>query len=150
MPEGWVVDLEGNPILDPHRANEGFLMPIGGYKGSGLNLAIGLLAGVLNAAAFGVDVIDHRVVPDQPANTGQAMLVMRPDLFRDLDEFHADMDRQLRALRASGEPGSVRLPGEAAAELAALQRREGIPIGDVLLGQLRDLAVRFELEDTLM
>lgn len=150
MPEGWVVDLEGNSILDPHRANEGFLMPIGGYKGSGLNLAIGLLAGVLNDAAFGADVIDHRVVPDMPANTGQAMLVMRPDLFRDLDEFREDMDRHLRSLRASGEPGSVRLPGEAAAELAASQRREGIPIGDVLLGQLRDLAVRFELDDTLM
>ncbi|MGH8951357.1 MAG: Ldh family oxidoreductase [Acidimicrobiia bacterium] len=150
MPEGWVVDPEGNPILDPHRADEGFLMPIGGYKGSGLNLAIGLLAGVLNQAAFGTEVIDHRALPGQPANTGQAMLVMRPDLFRDLGDFRADMDRHLRSLRAAGDPGAVHIPGEIAAELEIEQRREGIPVGEVLLGQLRDLAQRLEVEDRLV
>jgi LDH2 family malate/lactate/ureidoglycolate dehydrogenase len=146
MPEGWVVDVEGMPILDPHRADEGFLVPIGGYKGSGLNLAIGLLAGVLNDAAFGADVIDHRAVPGQPANTGQAILALRPDLFRDLDEFEADIDRHLRALRESGDPGAVRLPGEAAARLEREQRRGGIPVGEVLLGQLQTLAGRFGVE----
>ena len=40
------------------RVAEGVLLPIGGYKGSGLALMIGLLAGVLNGAAFGRDVID--------------------------------------------------------------------------------------------
>jgi LDH2 family malate/lactate/ureidoglycolate dehydrogenase len=142
MPEGWVVDMEGNPILDPHRADEGFLVPIGGYKGSGLNLAIGLLAGVLNDAAFGSEVIDHRLEPGKATNTGQAILVMRPDLFRDLDEFRASMDHHLRALRASGEPGRVRLPGAAAAELEAEHRELGIPVGEVLLGQLRELGER--------
>ena len=146
MPEGWVVDREGNPIRDPHRADEGFLMPIGGYKGSGLNLAIGLLAGVLNDAAFGADVIDHRSVSEQAANTGQAIVAVRPDLFRDLDEFEADIDRHLRTLRGSGQPGSVHLPGEAAAGLEREQRRDGIEIGEVLLGQLRGLADRFELD----
>jgi LDH2 family malate/lactate/ureidoglycolate dehydrogenase len=146
MPEGWVVDPEGKPILDPHRADEGFLMPIGGYKGAGLNLAIGLLAGVLNDAAFGADVIDHRAVPEQPANTGQAILALRPDLFRDLGEFEADINRHLRALRESGDPGALRLPGETAARLEREQRRDGIPVGEVLLGQLHTLADRFGVE----
>ena len=53
LPEGWVVDAAGSPITDPTRAHEGFLVPMGGYKGSGLTIAIGLLAGVLNGAAFG-------------------------------------------------------------------------------------------------
>ncbi len=39
---------------------------------------IGVFAGVLNGAAFGRDVIDHRVIHDQPTNTGQAIFVMRP------------------------------------------------------------------------
>lgn len=149
MPEGWVVDQEGNPITDPSKANEGFLMPIGGYKGAGLNVAFGLLAGVLNEAAFGSDVIDHRTVPDQPANTGQAIFLMQPDLFRDLDEFKADVDRQLGAMRAAGRPGAVHIPGDGASSLEEEQRRDGIPIPDVLLGQLRDLAGRFELDDRL-
>jgi LDH2 family malate/lactate/ureidoglycolate dehydrogenase len=149
MPEGWVVDLEGNPILDPSRADEGFLMPIGGYKGSGLNIGLGLIAGVLNGAAFGEDVIDHRKVPGQPANTGQAMFVMRPDLFSDIDEFRAAMDHHLNVLRAAGPPGAVRIPGDVAAELEAERSAEGIPVGDVLLGQLRDLGARLELDDRL-
>jgi L-2-hydroxycarboxylate dehydrogenase (NAD+) len=149
MPEGWVVDQEGNPILDPNRADEGYLMPIGGYKGSGLNIGLGLLAGVLNGAAFGEEVIDHRKVPGQPANTGQAMFVMRPDLFSDLEEFRAGMDHHLSVLRAAGPPGSIRLPGDVAAELETERSAEGIPVGEVLLGQLRDLGARLGLEDRL-
>ncbi|HEX6300009.1 MAG TPA: Ldh family oxidoreductase [Acidimicrobiia bacterium] len=149
MPEGWAIDRDGNPITDPNKANEGFLMPIGGYKGAGLNMAIGLLAGVLNDAAFGSDVIDHRAVPDQPANTGQAIFVMRPDLFRDLDEFEADIDGHLKEFRESGDPGAVRIPGQGAAGLEMEQRAIGVDLPDVLLGQLRDLAVRFGLDDRL-
>jgi len=149
MPEGWVMDREGNPITDPNQASEGFLMPIGGYKGAGLNMAIGLLAGVLNDAAFGSDVIDHRAVPDQPANTGQAIFVMRPDLFRDLDSFKTDIDRHLKELRDAGEEGAVRIPGHGAAGLEAEQRANGIELPDVLLGQLRDLAQALELDDQL-
>ena len=36
MPEGWMIDRQGNALLDPKRAAEGFLLPIGGYKGYGL------------------------------------------------------------------------------------------------------------------
>jgi LDH2 family malate/lactate/ureidoglycolate dehydrogenase len=125
------------------------LLPIGGYKGSGLNIAIGLLAGVLNDAAFGADVIDHRAVPGQAANTGQSIIVLRPDLFRDLDEFKTAMDHHLRDLRASGAPGSVHLPGEGAARMEAEQRENGVPVSDVLLGELRGLGTRFGLEDSL-
>jgi LDH2 family malate/lactate/ureidoglycolate dehydrogenase len=149
MPEGWVVDFEGNPILDPNLANDGFLVPIGGYKGSGLNIAIGLLAGVLNSAAFGSEVIDHRQVPKQAANTGQAILTMRADLFRDLDEFKDAMDDHLAELRASGPSGSVQLPGDAAARLETEKRRDGIPVPELLRSELRDIAARLDLEDRL-
>jgi len=39
MPEGWMIDRQGQPLTDPKRADEGFLLPIGGYKGYGLALA---------------------------------------------------------------------------------------------------------------
>ncbi len=47
---------DGQPLTDPGRSGEGMLNPIGGYKGSGLALVLGLLAGPLNGAAFGRDV----------------------------------------------------------------------------------------------
>lgn len=149
MPVGWVVDFEGDPITDPKHANDGYLLPIGGYKGSGLNIAIGLLAGVLNGAAFGSEVIDHRVVPEVAANTGQSIFVMRPDLFRDVEDFRADVDRHLRELEESGPPGSVRLPGATALALESDQRSRGVDVPAPLLDQLRELAGRLDVDDRL-
>ena len=52
MPEGWMVDRKGNPLTDPARQSEGLLLPIGGAKGYGLAMAIGLLAGTLNGCCL--------------------------------------------------------------------------------------------------
>src|SRR4029079_9189987 len=52
LPEGWMVKAkDGTPLTDASRSGEGLLLPIGGYKGSGLSLILGLLAGPLNRAA---------------------------------------------------------------------------------------------------
>ena len=57
MPEGWMIDRAGKPLTDPKRADEGMLLPLGGmeagYKGYGLAMIIGLLAGTLGGAAMG-------------------------------------------------------------------------------------------------
>ena len=59
MPEGWVQNREdGAPITDPGAISQGTYLPMGGYKGSGLSIIIGLLAGPLNGAAFGRDIKD--------------------------------------------------------------------------------------------
>ncbi|AKS33426.1 Ldh family oxidoreductase [Mycolicibacterium goodii] len=142
MPEGWVVDAAGRPITDPAKAHEGFLVPIGGYKGAGLTIAIGLLAGVLNGAAFGAEVIDHRLDETTPTNTGQAVLVLRTDLFRPGPAVLADLTHHLDALRDSGsiDGGRVRLPGDEAARLQADAEQLGVPIPDKLAVQLRHVA----------
>src|SRR5581483_944044 len=49
LPEGWMVSkADGRPLTDPSRSGEGVLLPIGGYKGAGFALVLGLLAGPLN------------------------------------------------------------------------------------------------------
>jgi LDH2 family malate/lactate/ureidoglycolate dehydrogenase len=137
LPEGWVVDQDGAPITDPALADRGFLVPIGGYKGAGLNIAIGLLAGVLNGAAFGGDVVDHRDDDRTPTNTGQAILVIRPDLFLPADVFATTVAAKLDELRASGPHGEdLLLPGDRAARSEAEQRRSGIPLPPSLAADL--------------
>jgi L-2-hydroxycarboxylate dehydrogenase (NAD+) len=153
LPEGWMVDHDGEPLTDPARIAEGLLVPIGEHKGYGLNVVIGMLAGVLGGAAFGRDVVDFNADHTSPTNTGQAMLVLRADLFRPLEEFKAEVDRHIRELRASqpmheGRP--VRLPGERAAASAAEMREHGIPLSDELLGRLRTLAEELSVEDRLL
>lgn len=142
MPEGWVVDAAGAPITDPNRAHEGYLVPMGGYKGSGLTIAIGLLAGVLNGAAFGASVVDHRHDEVTPTNTGQAILVLRPDLFGTRERVLAALTENLRALRVSGTRSGdpVRLPGDGAAASLAETRRRGVPIPAPLARDLTAVA----------
>src|SRR5712675_1892559 len=76
MPEGWMIDREGQPLTDPSRADDGFLLPIGGYKGAALALMFGLLAGTLNGAANGADVVDFNKDDTTPTNTGQAICAL--------------------------------------------------------------------------
>jgi LDH2 family malate/lactate/ureidoglycolate dehydrogenase len=108
-----------------------------------------LLAGVLNGAAFGSDVIDHRVVSDRAANTGQAIIVLRPDLFRDLHEFTADVERHLDEMRAAGDKDAVHIPGDGAAALEERNRRDGLMVPETLLVELRALSSRLDLDDDL-
>ena len=76
-------------------------MPIGGYKGSGLNVAIGLLTGVMSGTAFGGSVIDHRVELDSPTNTDQSIFVLRPDLIMSESESFESVDDHLDELRVA-------------------------------------------------
>ncbi len=144
LPVGWVADREGGPITDPDRADEGFLLPIGGYKGSGLTIAVGLLAGVLNGAAFGHDVVDHRTNPSTPTNTGQLFIALRADAFRPLETVLADVAEHLRALRESGSQSGdpLRLPGDQAAHLEEEYLRDSLPIAPAVRDALNTEAAR--------
>ena len=143
MPEGWMVDRSGKPLTDPKRADEGFLLPIGGHKGYGLALIIGLLAGTLNGAAMGKDVIDFNADFRNVGDTGQAILAIDPAAFGDVDDFKAAVDTVVRDLRASERmPGVERvwLPGEQSHEKRLANSRDGIPLPPQLQAVLDKLA----------
>jgi L-2-hydroxycarboxylate dehydrogenase (NAD+) len=143
MPEGWMIDRQGKPLTDPRRADEGFLMPIGGYKGYGLALVVGILAGTLNGAAMGSETIDFNKDDVSITNTGQAIVVIDPDAFGEIDEFKARVDKLVRELRASERmPGVDRiwLPGEQSHARRIANERDGLALPPALLAQLDTLA----------
>ena len=144
MPAGWMIDRLGQPLLDPKRADEGFLMPIGGYKGYGLSLIVGLLAGTLNGAAMGKQVIDFNHDDTTVTNTGQAIMAIDLSAFGDVAGFKARVDQLVRELRASERmPGVERiwLPGEQSHEKRQNNERDGMVLPAVLLRQLDAFAL---------
>jgi L-2-hydroxycarboxylate dehydrogenase (NAD+) len=148
MPEGWMIDREGKPLLDPRRANEGFLLPIGGYKGYGLALMIGLLAGTLNGAAMGKDVVDFNADDTTPTNTGHAIVAIDVAAFQPVAEFKQAVDALVRDLRHSRTlPGveRIRIPGEGSHAARADRREHGIPIPAALRTALDTLAGELEI-----
>jgi LDH2 family malate/lactate/ureidoglycolate dehydrogenase len=139
----WMVDPKtGEAILDPHKSMEALLLPMGGYKGAGLALMLGLLGGTLNGALFGRDVIDFNNQPDAITNTGQFVLALDPSRFQKLDVFKAEVDRHVRSLRTSKTlPGqTVRLPGDERAKRRADRLKNGLALPPELLKQLDKLA----------
>jgi LDH2 family malate/lactate/ureidoglycolate dehydrogenase len=143
MPVGWMIDRLGQPLTDPRRADEGFLMPIGGYKGYGLSLIVGLLAGTLNGAAMGSEVIDFNKDDTSTTNTGQAIMAIDLSAFGDVAGFKARVDRLVREMRGSERMPDVEriwLPGEQSDQKRETNEREGIAVGPVLLQQLDGFA----------
>jgi LDH2 family malate/lactate/ureidoglycolate dehydrogenase len=152
MPEGWMIDRQGQPLLDPKRSEEGFLMPIGGYKGYGLSLVVGILAGTLNGAAMGRAVIDFNHDDHSVTNTGQAIAVIDPSAFGDVTEFKARVDHLVRELRGSDRmPGVDRiwLPGEQSEAKRLAYARDGIPIAPALLTQLNTVSAQLKVPSLL-
>lgn len=143
MPEGWMIDKHGEPLLDPTRAAEGFLLPIGGPKGYGLALVFGILAGTLNGAAFGRDVVDFNADSKSLTNTGHLVVALDIKAFTDPDRFKQGIDQVYNEMKSSPLlPGfdEIRLPGERLHRVMAVRTATGIPLPDALAAQLNELA----------
>ena len=143
MPEGWMIDKNGQPLTDPSRASEGLLLPIGGPKGYGLSLIFGLLAGTLNGAAFGKDVVDFNADPKATTNTGHFVIALDIEAFMDAETFKNQIDGIWAEMKSSDLlPGvaDIRLPGERLAATSKDRLTNGIPIPQALGERLDALA----------
>lgn len=143
MPEGWMIDKLGQPLTDPTRSGEGLLLPIGGPKGYGLSLIFGLLAGTLNGAAFGKDVVDFNADPTATTNTGHFVVALDIAAFADVETFKHQIDGIWDEMKSSALlPGveDIRLPGERLAATTAKHLANGIQIPEALGNRLDALA----------
>lgn len=145
MPEGWMIDAEGNPVTDPKAVAGGSLLPIGGPKGFGLALIFGMLAGTLNGAAFGRNVVDFNADDSSVTNTGQFIVAIDVAAFGDLATFKAQVDAVRAEMKSSPlRPGfdEIRLPGDRSLALRDRRLAEGIPLSAAMRAELDRLAAR--------
>jgi LDH2 family malate/lactate/ureidoglycolate dehydrogenase len=146
MPVGWMIGRDGKPLTDPKRADEGVLLPIGDYKGYGLSLIIGLLAGTLNGAAFGREVVDFVKEQGKATNTGHAVVAVSVEAFAPAAEFKRHVDGAIRTMRAAERlPGVERiwLPGEQSHHKRQERVKNGIPMPKPLRDSLNAAARDF-------
>ncbi|HJU16307.1 MAG TPA: Ldh family oxidoreductase [Stellaceae bacterium] len=142
-PPGWVLDKDGRPSTDPLEAREkgGFLTSLGGspetssYKGYGLAVMVNILGACLPGAGLIIDPGDNDI--------GHCLIAIDPGLFRDREEFAADVTRlcdDLRATKPVDPAQPVMVAGDPQWNNAATRRRDGIPVGAGLLNQVRQIA----------
>ena len=139
IPEGWLVDKDGNPTTDPGDRGEGAMLPLGGtegHKGYGLSSMVEIFSGVLTGLGFGHD-------PSGRHNDGCFMAVFDVGAFRPLDEFKqevADFAAYLKSSPPADGFDQVYYPGELEHLRAQKLRIEGIDVEDSTWQKLAELA----------
>jgi hypothetical protein len=86
IPEGWAMDSEGVATTDTETALAGLLMPLGGYKGSGLAMLAEILCAVLSGGAMSTQLGGIRE-KGQPMRTSQLFLGIDVARFMPLADF---------------------------------------------------------------
>ena len=110
---------------------------------------VGLLAGTLNGAAMGRAVIDFNKDTTSVTNTGQAIAVIDPSAFGELEFFKSQVDALIQDIRNSEKmPGveKIWLPGEQSEGKRIAYSKSGIPLDSSLHQQLIEEAQRLQIE----
>jgi LDH2 family malate/lactate/ureidoglycolate dehydrogenase len=142
LPEGWAMDKDGHPTTDPLAAIEGLLMPIGGFKGTGLALIMGVLASLLSGAAYGTELGSLAEGP-QPGRDGHFVAAIQVAAFEEVARFKGRVDQVIRQIHGSRKaPGVERIYAPGELEYVRMQeyREQGIPLNAVTLADLRRTA----------
>ncbi|MBP2230962.1 LDH2 family malate/lactate/ureidoglycolate dehydrogenase [Azospirillum agricola] len=149
IPLGWAVDKDGNPTTDAEAALDGAVLPLGGAKGSGLSMAIDILAGVLTGAGYGPTVNNMYDNWAEPQNVGHFFIAIDIERFMPLPTFTERLGGFIDLMKAEPKaPGTLEIlhAGEVEHRLEAARRRDGIELPDrvaeelIALGQQYDVA----------
>ena len=145
VPEGWLIDQQGQPVTDAAAAVDGFFkqtvsfLPLGGagelmsgHKGYGFGTIVEILSASFQNGAFLLGLFGEG--PDgrpQPYKTGHFFMALNVESFTSLEEFKKTTGQILRDLRGAKKvPGHDRIytAGEKEYENEKRTRAQGIPL----------------------
>ncbi len=140
VPDNCIIDAEGRPTTDPrvfYADPPGAILSIAGHKGYGLGVICEVLAGALTGGGC-----------SNPANKGRLAngmlsVLLDPARFGDDAAFGAEVKRFIEWVKSSAKAspvGDILMPGEIEERTKAARLRDGIPLDDTTLGQIRDTA----------
>src|SRR6185369_4539996 len=130
IPAGWAFDSAGVPTTNTEEAYHGMLMPLGGYKGSGLAMMVEILCAVLGGGALSTEIGGIRF-RGRTVRVSQAFLAIDIARFMPVEEFTARMERLVAMMKSTPEaPGydEVLVAGDPEWRIEAERRSQGIPI----------------------
>ena len=149
IPEGWIIDKDGQATTNPAAFKEGGpLLPLGGtegYKGYGLSAMIEIFSGILTGLGHGVE-------PSGRHNDGCFMAVFKVEAFRSLETFKkevADFAHYLKNTLPADGFDEVLYPGEIEFKREQERSLNGIEVEDATWSKLHDLAQQYGMEKKL-
>ncbi len=160
-PSGWIQKKDGTLSTNPNELkNGGALVPLGSdrehgsHKGFCLGAWVDIFSAVLSGANYGpwVPPFVSFLAPSADSvgeGIGHFFGAMRIDAFRPADEFKMHMDNWISRFRSAktieGEEKLI-IPGDPERECEEERMKNGIPINDKVVADLKELAVKFEID----
>jgi len=152
MPEGWMVDGQGDPLTDATEAlRSGSHLPLGGagllhggHKGYGLGLIVEILCGVLAGGNIG-----PRIVAGENYHWVAAIDV---SAFQPAAEFKAMMDDLIDTLHRTPTVAGrdrVLIPGELEHRTHRRRTQHGIPVSAAVLPWIEETSRKFGIDPPL-
>ncbi len=149
IPPTWAMTIDGHETTDPKEAFNGILLPVGGYKGYGLTVIVGILSAVLTGGSILTkDVRDFYNDTAEAQNIGHLFGCIRIDQFMDPKLFGSHMDEMIREIKCCKKAPGVKeifLPGEIEMRHRLESARKGIPLTESTYKSLTDTAALFGL-----
>ena len=164
IPEGWALDKGGNPTTDPSQA--AIFLPISGPKGSGLSLMFECLGSIMAGNPLLEPILlgkktESQVQTKKPEVKGshpdhiprpiQNSVVAAIDIsqFTDVESYKEHIDNLVDGLKALPKAEGVSeifVPGEPEERTFDDRSRNGIPLPEGTIRNLRGVAERFDLK----
>lgn len=159
-PLGWVQDQDGNPSTDANiLKKKGALLPLGSdrehgsHKGYALGSIVDIFSAVLSGASYGPWAPPFPAYVPMPENMpgkglGHFFGAMRVDAFRPAEEFKQHMDNWIGRFRSAAPAegyDKVLIPGDPEREMEAIRMKEGIPLVDSVVNELREVGAKFSV-----
>ena len=168
IPEGWALDKDGNPTTDPRKVDEpdfrfGALLPIAGYKGSGLAMMLECLSSIMAGNPLLEPVLlarenqpaterresqvnsEHRgFVPNHIQNSVVAAIDI--SMFTDLESYRNHIDiliDSIKALPKADGFSEIFVPGEQEERKCVERSRDGIPLPEGTIRSLRVVSEKY-------
>lgn len=161
IPDGWVQDKNGESSINPNELkNGGSLLPLGSdkdhgsHKGYGLSATVDILSAVLSGANYGPWAPPFVAFLEPSANPvgeglGHFLGAMRVDGFRPAADFKNHLDNWIERFKGAetiSPDKKVIIPGEPEHEFEQERKISGIPLIDVVVNDLNELAEKLGIE----
>jgi len=152
VPEGAIVDAEGRPTTDPEDFYAGgALLPLGGslagHKGYGLALAsalMGALAMIDDADATTAGTASTTIGENWMG--GAMVIAVDPEWFGGVERYRMAVTGALEELRrqpSAAGVGEILIPGDPERKNRERRGREGIPLPQAVIEELRTIGERY-------
>jgi LDH2 family malate/lactate/ureidoglycolate dehydrogenase len=159
-PIGWIQTADGYASSNPNELKDGgALLPLGSdrdhgsHKGYCLGSIVDILSAVLSGANYGPwapPFVSFLPMPENPVGEGLGHFVgtWRIDAFRPKDEFKRNMDnwiKRFRQARTVENQENVLIPGDPEREFELERTKNGIPILNKVMQDLKELGLKMEI-----